>query len=400
MKRVALALVAVVAGGLFGATLGSGPAGAVDPDCKTVVTNIVNRPDNGHGTGGGGPSGGWWADVTGTRTVKVCVVPQPQPELSASVEVQGALFEATVVDTGTLVTRGGNTLSPNKGVKLKSGVKGTWNGGFSATFWAPAPTSPDVWPNWTPGNIPATVTGASAPTTGNWVKSLWTGADLKSEDWTAKYSWTYVTCNEKWVDAYNNGDGTNPGAGDITGYSKDYGKCVNVSFVDKCDSVDVKIVNNFPTVEKLKFTINGADYWVAYGETKTINTKLNGRDQVRVELHGARDWLHKCVKLPGCPTPTPTATATPTPAPTTPAATTPVPTTTTTPAVVPIVNGNLAVTGTSGGNPVPWLMGGGAGLILLGAALLFLIRKNRRDSLPTLVTDEDPGDMVTFVRAH
>ncbi|RPJ21201.1 MAG: hypothetical protein EHM35_18510, partial [Planctomycetaceae bacterium] len=108
----------------------------------------------------------------------------------------------------------------------------------------------------------------------------------------------------------------------------------------------------------------------------------------------------KCIKPTVCATTTPTAT--PTVTPTTPPVTTPPVTATTTPAVVPIVNGNLAVTGTSGGNPVPWIAGSGLLLVFVGAGMLYLTWRNRRDSVPTLVEgDEDrPNDTVTFYPQH
>jgi hypothetical protein len=383
-RRAIGGAIALTLGTAYGATLGGGPAGAEPlPDCKTVTTNIVDRPDNGHGTGNPGAGlTGYWADVTGTRTVKVCVV---VPQVAALVAVDGATYTATVVDSGTLVTRGGDMLSPNKGVKLLAGLKGTWNGGFEATYTAPAPTSPGVWPNWTPENIPATVTGDprtsdvdSNPTNGSWLQALYTGTKLISDNLTSAYSWTYTTCNEQWIDAEDNKDGQGEGAGDITGLSANAGRCLDVDVIVRCDGkVDIKITNHL--IAGVKVRINGVDKILTYGlnvfpgvTTTDGWVRVKFGDKVIKEL--------RCIKPPNCPTPTPTPTATASPTPT--ASTSPTASASpSTIVIVPINNtggSRLAQTG----SPIKTIVGGGVLLLLGGAVLLVLgLRRNRRAAL-------------------
>lgn len=325
------------------------------PDCKTVSSTLKDHPDNGHGTGGS--PAGHWADVSGTRTVTVCVV--DEPVLKKDLVVQAATFHATVKDVGTLVTFGGNTLSPNHGVKLLADVKGAWAGGFEATFQAPKPTAPGVWPNWSPGALDGKAfTGSSGPKTGEWVKSLWTGAELKVDEngWTAKYRWTYSTCNEQWIDADNNKDGQGPGAGDITGLGKFAGKCFQVSFLDKCDGVQVTLGNQAPSDSTvISYFVNGVKHDVKGGTPMLVLTvSPDSHGLVIVKARGHADWTHHYVR-PICASPTPTGTGTP---------------------VVPVDNGgtpSLPVTGPA----VTGLLIGACALIGIGAAVFIAARRRR-----------------------
>jgi LPXTG-motif cell wall-anchored protein len=295
---------AVVGLATFGTLAVSSTAGATlaPQDCKTVSGTLDGRPDNGHGHGGA-PADGNWAKVTGKRTITVCTADVSAPA-AAKVQVDDADFHATVVDEGTLVTLGGDHLSPNNGVKLVANVHGSWKGGFSATFKAPRPNAKGDWPNWTPNTINGkTFKGTDGPKTGEWVSKLWTGAELKVDEggWTAKYSWTYATCNEKWVDAYNNDDGKNDGphgAGDITGMSKYAGECFQVSFLDKCDGVQVTLGNQAPTdATVITYFVNGVKHDVKGGAAMTVlTTNPDSHGYVVVKARGHKDWVHKYVK--------------------------------------------------------------------------------------------------------
>lgn len=215
---------ATLLAGVGTVAVSAAPAAAAD-DCKTVVTNVVNRPDNGHGTGGS-PQPGYWADVTLTRTVKICRVPDKAAADAKTVPVPTWTYHATVVDDGTLVTRGGPTLSPNAGIALAAGVKGTVKGFFEVDFTAPAD-----WQFFNKAKLHGkTVTGdpkASPadgnPTTTEWVPSLWSagfvGTGSPSGFNGKTWEWRYKTCNESWWDAADpaSADGTTDAAGDITG---------------------------------------------------------------------------------------------------------------------------------------------------------------------------------------
>lgn len=297
------ALLAVAAGAL---TLAA-PANATPaPDCKTVTSTLVDHPDNGHGTGGT-PAPGHWADDSGTRTVKICVVPAPSPA-EAKVAVESALFHAVVLDHGTFTTKAGDHLSPNHGAKLVGNLTGSWDGGFDATFVAPAPTSPGVWPNFTPAALDGkTFTGSNGPKTGEWIKSLWTGVQFGEKvDWTAHYKWTYLLCNERWIDAADNKDGQGPGAGDITGLSKlpCFG---NPSFTPKCDgTVVVVLTNAAPSATSVAvYLVNGEKVTVAGGSPGKVEVtvKPDAHGQVVVARPGKRTVYQ--FSAPKCPSGSP-----------------------------------------------------------------------------------------------
>jgi LPXTG-motif cell wall-anchored protein len=338
------------------------------PDCKTVASTLTNHPDNGHGTGGT-PGAGHWADVSGTRTVKVCAV--PAGPVAEKVAVQEGTFVAVVVDDGTFVTQGGAHLSPNNAMPLLANVHGKWHGGWSVKFKAPAPTSPGVWPNFTPGNLDGKeftgAPGGAQPSTGNWVAALWTGVEFGSDvHGTADYAWDYTTCNERWRDAYNNDDGQADGphgAGDITGLSRIpcYG---NPSFTPKCDgTVVVLLTNAAPSEHSLAaYHVSGVsahngNVLVAGGKpgqvsvtatpdakgVVTVTYGIGGKKQVKTFT-----W----VKPKDCGG---------TPAPTTPGAPTP-----TSVARLPVTGPNATI------------YGGAAAALLLAGGALFLVARRRR----------------------
>lgn len=171
----------------------------VDAGPHTVVTDLVNRPDFGHGT----PAETPWALDTIKRTVTISQVKAP----AMSIQSDTWSYQAVVTDEGTFVTKGGEKLSPNKGANLVAGTKGTVTGSFTVDF--------------TAGRCFAAYGGhkgdLSVPTS-KWVAHTWGGEGIHiTTDLDSSYKWTYKTCSESWLDAYNNKDGQAADAGDITG---------------------------------------------------------------------------------------------------------------------------------------------------------------------------------------
>lgn len=237
IKRRIVGVLAPVAMTGAWVVLGATPASAA-PDCKVIVTNVVNRPDNGHGTGGA-PLAGYWADDTHKRTVTVCREPAPSATATAaaakSVQVPSEIYTAKAVDDGTFVTRAGATLSPNNGVSLIGGRKGKMFGTFEFVIEAPA--------NWQFFDASAfdgkTITGDPRssdsdgnPTTSQWVNSWWGQAEVKVVFNEKNWSWLYWLCGERpsrdnlagfkgefWWDAAHpaSNDGQTALAGDIRG---------------------------------------------------------------------------------------------------------------------------------------------------------------------------------------
>lgn len=185
-------------------------AAVAAPDCKTVVSHLVDRPDNGHGTPG------TWALDTMTRTVKVCHLPEAEaaPAVAKTVEVDAWTYTAALVDDGTFVTQGSATGSPNAGAAIVAGMHGTVKGvaGF-AKF-----TAAHDWAYWNGAALDGkTFTGLAPSSTGSWIGNLW--SDGFGGTQIVAYKWIYKTCTESWVDSSEeaNGDGTADVAGDITG---------------------------------------------------------------------------------------------------------------------------------------------------------------------------------------
>lgn len=212
--------IGLLAAGLLAVTVSlfvaASPSSAeVKPDCKSVTFEVADRPDNGHGT----PA--TWALDTMKRTVEVCRVMPQQPSSSAAAEADIASksqtytwnYTAKLTDSGTFVTKGSATGSPNAGANLTAGVKGTVLG--EATFAKFSSTA--YWKDWQGGVYDKKkFTGDKPGTTGDSVKMLFEhGVTTK----ITAYKWTYKTCSEQWVDSSeeSNGDGTSDSAGDITG---------------------------------------------------------------------------------------------------------------------------------------------------------------------------------------
>lgn len=214
-----------IAAGTFAAaaatTLVANPASAENrvqaQDCKTgpetVVTHLVDRPDTGHGT----DNEGVWALNKMDRKVTITKVAATQPAAAAKGADMWA-YQAVVTDEGTFVTKAGQHLSPNKGDKLQGNVKGKVSGTFTVDF-----AAPKCFKGYEGNFNGETFTGTAPTGTSKWVPEVWGGEINVIADLGTNYKWTYTTCSEQWLTAYNNGDGQAPGAGDITG--KGYAEC-------------------------------------------------------------------------------------------------------------------------------------------------------------------------------
>lgn len=179
-----------------------GPAGTYTPVTVTVVTAVSNRDDSGnHGN---------WATDAYTRSVTVIRHSEVPASNCPSGAVKCWFYTATLADSGTFTTDAA-AKSPNAGTSINGTVMGTLSGGSDIEFYASSDTP-------SAAGVPGTVTGDS-PSTTNWVNQFFAAGTLISTPNLTDWSWTYVapkTC-EKWVDAYNNGDGGQSGDGDITG---------------------------------------------------------------------------------------------------------------------------------------------------------------------------------------
>lgn len=262
-------LIPVVLAGTWIAVGAAAASAAPTSDCKTVVTNVVDRPDNGHGTGGT-PQPGYWALDTHKRTVTVCRMPAPTATADVkakAIVVAAEEYTAKGVDDGTFVTKAGATLSPNNGQPLVGGRKGKLYGTFEWTITAPA--------NWqffdaskqagkTVTGDPKTSAVDDNPGTAEWINGWWPGADVKPV-FKNNWSWLYWLCGdhpgrnlagfkgEYWWDAASaiSNDGQSKLAGDILGKQV----CPTPSSVTPTVTATatvppVEVSNNLPTTGK------------------------------------------------------------------------------------------------------------------------------------------------------
>ena len=116
-------------------------------------------------------------------------------EVEAVNEEEKSTYTAEVTDEGTFVTEGGPANSPQENDPLADGVPGTFNGSYWAGF-----TAASGFQNFTAmtGTKDGAPNGTDNPSTGNWVKSMFSdfdGTSLFPNSW----QWVYTTCVEKWV---------------------------------------------------------------------------------------------------------------------------------------------------------------------------------------------------------
>jgi Collagen triple helix repeat (20 copies) len=179
-----------------------GPPGTpYTPVTATASQSVSNRDDSGnHGN---------WAIDAFTRMVVITRHSQMPASDCPTGATKCWFYTATLTDNGTFTTNAGAN-SPNAGTPIAGIVDGTFTGGSDIEFFA----------DYSPPTAPTTATiSGDTPSTTNWVDQFFPAGTLMTAPNLTNWSWTYVapkTC-EKWVDAYNNGDGGQTGDGDITG---------------------------------------------------------------------------------------------------------------------------------------------------------------------------------------
>jgi len=204
MRYLAFLTVLAAAAALFFST-GAAQA-ATTPTSNGGVTQISNRPDNGHG--------GFWSFLNMKRTLLVTLA-APQPKSTPSGDLA---YNVTITDAGSFTTVLG-ALTPNQstvGLKIAHSVKGSVNGTYNLTVFAPADdTLTGVVPTTEDDNF--STTGSGFVSTGDWASQAFaskTGVTVQG----GKYEWIYRTvCGEKWDDSSQNGDGNLAADGNITG---------------------------------------------------------------------------------------------------------------------------------------------------------------------------------------
>lgn len=343
MKKLLIASAAV---GLVAALSFAAPSSAKteSTDCKTVIGNIVDRPDS------AAVGGHNWANDTFKRTVKICTDP------SVASLTKAALWQYTAVgdDEGTFKTIGIKSFT---NAAMMTNVSGTFSGHFEEHFTAPA--------GWESFND--ATKNSNAFSTSEWLGHLW-GSGYNVQDFT--WGWTYKLCNEELKNA------SSGNYGDITGYSTKTPKaCVVVSFKDTCTGTDVTVKNNAPNEKAYAWIkINDSKPFpiAGNGAAKTMNVPDTDKDikvylytggynvekDVVSENHQNSKWTeigtHKW-KATGCAS----ASSTPTPSHS---------------AAVPPITG-LPVTGIK----IPVIVGTGVLFAIGGVVLLYWTRKRRTE---------------------
>lgn len=343
---------AIVAAAAFVSLVFAAPADAAEtpPDCKTVTSNITDRPDSG--------LYGNWALDSFKRTVEVCHVPDVSV---ARVEVKSWHYTAKGKDEGSFKTIGVKSFMGNP---MKPSIVGTFSGTFSLSFNAPAEWS---------GFKDSVVKDSNAYATSEWLSKLWT-IDGYEPGQNYKWSWTYKLCNETLTNASPSNGGN---SGDITGYSRK--PCISVSFKDTCTGTEVTVKNG-ATFDKawawIKVTGNST-FVLTGGATKTVtvpNTfspievflyvgEQKDDDKAIVDYKSDGKWnlldSHKWVKPQSCESPAPSTSVTASAQPSG--------------STAPVPGGTLPVTGSK----IWVLAGSGALLIAIGVAAM-LVARNRR----------------------
>jgi hypothetical protein len=200
--RAGVAGIAVLGASIAGLAL---PGTASAATTVSATTTFHAHPDSGnHGD---------WADDDFTRAASVTLV-GPDTTLTDCGSAATTCFKYTgkISDVGSFFVISG-ALSPQAGVAETGAPSGPFKGGSDVTFFASSGT-----PSAT--GVPANVTGAGPVSTTNWVEQFFPkGTTFGTGPVLTDWSWAYSspgTC-ENWVDAVNNGAGSHPVDGDITG---------------------------------------------------------------------------------------------------------------------------------------------------------------------------------------
>lgn len=237
-KRVLTGVLGVLVVTTLGLAM-SGPAHAENPkpEKREVSLQVIDRPDSGTGS----PT--YWAHDTFKRNVTVLGGPNYQfPELASvdatasEKEAQATVaeklrlkvnictivkqfglvwkYEATVEDDGTFVTLNDSpTGSPGEGKSLVKDAEGTFVGGATAKFYAPAHWCSFRGEKYNGKTVPGTETGSTGEFIGKlFKKDGYPAIKPKHKDLLVKWGWTYTRCAEttnaeRWVNAKSGNEG-------------------------------------------------------------------------------------------------------------------------------------------------------------------------------------------------
>lgn len=206
-KIAAAAIGALAVGGLAYA---ASPAQAAPP-LVHATTHITNDPDS-------GGQGNWSSDDF-TRTLDIYT------DSGACTSISGfsagdTCYSATISDVGTFVTLSGayepNQGSPLSNARITGHVGGKFSGSSGYLFYAPTGDSPSD------ARVPAALSGS--PGTPTWFERAFAGSTTFGGGELNDWSWVYGSyagsrthACETWTDSFVNGDGQQPGDGNITG---------------------------------------------------------------------------------------------------------------------------------------------------------------------------------------
>lgn len=220
---LAVPVLAVTAGAAQAVTApGLGPWLPGPPASAFIATTrITDDPDGGYGT----PSN--WASDTISRTVSVSPAVRVSGTDCGLAATAGCwAYLASLNDNGTFVTIP-HAGTPNQscagcaGKKIKApAVRGTLHGVYSIAFYASS-ASPDA------ALVPAAHNDGGFPGAGKFTSTMWpelffpAGTHFGSGPSGGAYNWSYAVTSvfpaQVWVDSSVNGDGDQPGDGNITG---------------------------------------------------------------------------------------------------------------------------------------------------------------------------------------
>ena len=199
------AAIAALAGPAVAANASTGAPHA--PKTVTAVTRLTSRPDSGAG-------GNSWAHDNFTRVATVT-------------SLGGDNYKASLSDNGSFTTIPGQ-LTPNQstpGLTIASPARTGSMSGYGKFVAFTASKAPNA------HNVPRNVRGSNDPSY-LWFELFFPSGTTFSANagsaetaWSYSYSLTYhkvvnhrdQTVREHWTDAYNNGGGSLPGDGNITG---------------------------------------------------------------------------------------------------------------------------------------------------------------------------------------
>lgn len=191
-----------------GATGPQGPAGAsYAPVTAVAVTSVTNDPDSGnHGT---------WATDTFTRSMTVTRHGAVAVSDCGGTATNGIAacwyYTAAMTDSGSFLTVAGAN-SPQAGTVISGTLAGTMSGGSNYEFYA-ASGAPSA------ATVPASFDASGGSGSGTWPERFFPAGTafggMNEINWV--YTYTAPTTCERWADAFDNGDGSLPADGDITG---------------------------------------------------------------------------------------------------------------------------------------------------------------------------------------